>query len=67
MPVAEHRRPQLYELRTTNNCPFVPMYETENTDFYPFGHVKVPKRAIFLESVFSFATVNRKCIVTGRK
>ena len=64
MPVASHRRSDIYELPVPNAQRSLAL--PADDEIFPFGQVKVFGWGIFYRSRHTVAFVNRKCVVPGR-
>ncbi|VDO80281.1 unnamed protein product [Soboliphyme baturini] len=63
LPVEQHRRRDVYVLRRETSLP-----ETiQPQDSFPFGDKIIPSPCVFYVSSYSYAFVNRKPVVEGRK
>ena len=64
MPVASHRRHDIYQLPVQDSrCMDLP----SDTESFPFGQVTIRGWGVFYRGRSSIAFVNRKCVVPGRK
>ena len=62
MPVLDHRRNALYDLREPTF-----RFPADDTAVFDFGQVKVPGSTVFLVSKHAYAFVNKKCVRPGRE
>lgn len=60
MPVFQHRRSDIYELKS------VVSEELPKYDNFHFGNKIIPASTVFLQTKYSYAFTNIRCVVPGR-